>query len=189
MKSILFGGSFNPVHIGHVFMVETLVVEYGFEQVFIVPARVPPHKDLASGASSPDRLAMLREGMGRFSQVVIEEYELRRHAVSYTINTVRHVEQAYDITGQLSLLIGDDLVSGVGEWKDAAELAARTLLVIFHRNYSGEMDCAFEHTYVDNKIMPVSSNEIRERVRSSKAFKTLCPEAVSNYIEENGLYR
>jgi nicotinate-nucleotide adenylyltransferase len=123
----------------------------------------------------------------------IETYEIDRRGVSYTIDTVGYLESRLPVTGKLGLIIGDDLVDDFHTWKNAQELRERVDIVVATRDNGGVGGSAaasvlshFER--IDNSPLPVSSSEIRLRVREGRAFRYLVPERVHDFIVENGLY-
>ena len=176
MKIAMFGGSFNPVHNGHIELAKAVHEQAGYDKVLFVPAYHSPFKDLPSGASDDDRLCMLRLALAGFDWACIEDCELRRGGVSYTYDTVEFLEQKYAASGEfdknrdgkLGLVIGADLVAGFTHWYRAEELAAKVDIILARRNLDTPCDkpefayYELKHPYVD-----VSSSEIRDAVHKA----------------------
>ncbi|MGI5172622.1 nicotinate (nicotinamide) nucleotide adenylyltransferase [Treponema sp. OMZ 840] len=134
MKLAILGGSFNPVHKGHLFLAKQAADEYGYERVLFIPAREPPHKTLASGASDTDRLEMLKRALNEYgdNRFFIDDCELKRSGPSYTIDTVYDLEARYAgaLEGKIGLIIGSDLAADFGKWKNADLLAEKADIVL-----------------------------------------------------------
>jgi len=188
VKTAVIGGTFNPVHIGHLYLAEEVKKQFGYQRVIFVPSFIPPHKD-ADGSTRPeDRLEMLRRTVVD-TDIVVDDAEIRRGGVSYMIDTIKELLNTYTITGRIGLVIGDDLVAGLDSWKDWANLEKMIDLIIAHRNFSGRMECRYGHRYLDNLVLPISSRDIRERVKSGRAYRFLVPGEAFALINQRGLYR
>jgi len=185
----IFGGSFDPVHIGHLFIVEEARDVLDIEQVFFVPAYQPPHKNEAPQASAEDRLAMLELALQGRPGCSVLDWEIYRGGVSYTIETVERALNVFPRAAKPKLIIGDDLCADFGSWEQADRLLDLVELVIVTRGGSVESDTIKEYHLIDNSPLPVSSSDIRRRIAEGRSYRDLVPPAVFNYIEENGLYR
>lgn len=189
MRVAMLGGSFDPVHIGHLFIAEEAKVNLGYDRIVFVPAFQPPHKDNRPEAGDAARLEMLRRALNRREDFEIESYEIDRKGVSYTIDTVGYLESRLEVTGKLGLIIGDDLVGDFDSWKRSDELVDRVDIVVATRDGGRSMSPVLrDYARIDNSPLPVSSSEIRDRVRSGRAYRYLVPEGVYDYIRERGLY-
>lgn len=187
MRTVIIGGTFNPVHIGHLMLAEEVRLQEGFEQVVFVPSNKPAHK-VVNGTTVDQRLAMLRLALAGY-QVTIETCELAREGISYSIDTVRYVLDHYELSGRPALVLGDDLFASFDTWKDAAELSRIAELLVAHRTSAGRLTSVWPHRYLENKLLDVSSTEVRQRVAAGEAWRALVPPAVAAYIEDHGLYR
>jgi len=186
MKTVIIGGTFNPVHIGHLMLAEEVRIQEGFERVVFIPSNKPAHKEV-DGTTAAQRLEMLRLAVAGYD-VVLETCEMAREGISYSIDTVRYVREHYGLTGKPALVLGDDLFESYSTWKDARELSSLADLLVAHRKYPVELSSPFPHRYLTNKLIDVSSTEIRRRVRSGLAWRALVPPAVAAYMEKNHLY-
>lgn len=144
MKIALLGGSFNPVHNGHLLLALQAANEYGYERVLFIPAKDPPHKFIASGAREEERWAMLNLALDEFNDArfAADDCELRREGVSYTIDTVRALERRYKTRPEekFGLIIGSDLCADFGKWKEADLLAEITDILLGRRPPLGDED-------------------------------------------------
>lgn len=189
MRVAMLGGSFDPVHIGHLFIAEEAKVNLGYERIVFVPAFQPPHKDNRPEAGDTARLEMLRLAVNGRDDFEIESYEIDRKGVSYTIDTVGYLESRLEVTGKLGLIIGDDLVGDFDSWKRSAELVDRVDIVVATRDGARSASPVLrDYARIDNSPLPVSSSEIRTRARSGRAYRYLVPEGVYDYIRERRLY-
>lgn len=188
MKLLVLGGSFNPVHVGHLIMAEEARAEFGYDLVLLVPSLKPPHKALADEPGPAHRLEMLRLAVEDDPSLAVDDCELRRGGTSYTIDTLADLSSRYDIDGKPGLLLGDDLIPGFLSWRDPKGLAEAADLVCAHRSSAAELALPFPHRYAHNSIIGISSSMVRERAESGLPFRRLLAPAVYRYILEKGLY-
>jgi len=167
-------------------LAEEVRLQEAFERVVFVPSNKPAHK-VVDGTTVDQRLAMLRLALEGYP-VTVETCELAREGISYSIDTVRYVCDHYPLSGRPALVLGDDLFESFDTWKDAAELSRIAELLVAHRKYPGRLDSVWPHRYLNNKLIDVSSTELRERIRTGAAWRALVPPAVARYIENEGLY-
>lgn len=187
MKTVLLGGTFNPVHIGHLYLAEEVKLSLGYERVIFVPAYIPAHKEPDHSTTAEQRLEMLRCAVFN-TDFVVDSCEIQRGGISYTIDTIEEIIKNYTITEKPGLLIGDDLVEGFRKWKEWETLLEKVDLIVARRSYKEEVSCDFKHTYLNNLIIPISSSDVRERVKKGLSFRYFVPETVYSYIKENGVY-
>lgn len=188
MNLVIFGGSFNPVHIGHLHLAEEVRKKFSCETVVFVPAAVPPHKDGSDLADPSHRLRMLTLATIR-SDFIVDDCEIRRGGTSFTIDTVRDIIERYKPARKPGLLVGDDLAKDFGSWKSPEELARMTTIIVARREAAGGQEFDFEHTNISNLLVPISSSDIRRRIRAGEAYRFLLPPDVYDFIEAYGLYR
>lgn len=190
MRIAVLGGSFNPLHIGHLALADDVRARFGYDRVLLVPTSVPPHKALAYGATETDRLTMLRLACAGESWLVVDDCEIERGGVSYTIDTLVDLEKRYRKTleGKIGFVMGQDLVPGFSAWKEADRVAGMADLILALR--PGCENAVFDrpHLALENPPLPVSSSEIRRRIGEGKSWRYLVPDPVYRYIVEHGLY-
>jgi nicotinate-nucleotide adenylyltransferase len=188
VRLLLLGGSFNPVHLGHLVMAEELRSEFGYDLVLLVPSYKPPHKDIDREPGPEHRLAMLRLAVGGDPTMAVDDCELRRGGTSYTIDTLADISSRYEIEGKPGLVIGDDLIPGFPSWHRPEAIAATADLVCAHRGSDEELPLGYPHLYARNSLIRVSSSMVRERIAAGKPFRRLLEPSVYDYIVERGLY-
>lgn len=199
MRIAVFGGSFNPVHNGHLKLASVVREQAGYDRVVFVPAYHSPFKALPYGASDGDRVRMLELALAGKDWACIEDCELRRGGMSYTYDTIEYLERKYtdsgELDGKLGLVIGADLVAGFSMWRRAYELAAKVDIILARRSVNAEYgllhetpELPFKHYELGNPYVDVSSSEVRQAVHDRKKLGALVPECVCDYIFERRLY-
>lgn len=188
MTLAILGGTFNPVHLGHLSLAGEVQSRLRYDVILFVPAHIPVHKDMEVEVGAGHRLAMLELAVAASPAFRVDDCELRRGGPSYTFDTVRDILGRYPIEGKPGLIIGDDLVEGFDSWKNAPVLAEMTQLIVGHRISARKVQMDFPCVYVDNALLPASSSRIRARLRRGQSVTHLVPEAVLAYIERHGLY-
>lgn len=156
MKIAILGGSFNPLHIGHAMLAETMIKELGYEKVLFIPTCVPPHKEIAGGVSTKDRLGMVKAFCDSVpgNVFVLETCEVDRGGVSYTIDTLKYLYAKYkgEITGKPALLMGEEIAAQFHKWKDADKVAELSDITVVPR-YPDMFGQKFD-TYVQSLNKP-----------------------------------
>ena len=189
MRVALLGGTFNPVHIGHLYIAQCALEELGYDRIYFVPTSKPAHKEVEVEVGPRVRARMVELAVGRNPGFGCDDSEVCRGGTSYTIDTVRQLEERYRPEGRFGVLIGDDLLQGFPCWKEAERLAEAADLVVFHRNSIERVPFGYRHVYLNNMIVSVSSTEVRQSVRLGRTIRYLVPEPVRLFIERHGLYR
>lgn len=189
MKTVFLGGSFDPVHIGHLHLAEEVMIQFGYDQVVFVPAAEAPHKEPSGESTSAQRLEMLRAAVEGYLHFIVDDCEITRGGRSYTVETVPVLQARYSPEGRLGMIIGDDLLEGFLKWKAHEKIVEFVDIIVAHRQFVHRVEFAFPHRYVDNLRLPLSSREIRGRVAAGKAYRHIVPEPVFRYIERYMLYR
>ena len=178
----IYGGSFDPVHHGHLILARFALEKFVLEKIVFVPTRLSPHKN-ASVATAEARLQMLRSATEAEPQFAVDDCELQRDPPSYTIDTVEKIRQKYP-NAHLFLLIGDDNLAGLSSWRGFDELRKIVTLIILQRAVS---PVTHEYLSVDRRF-DISATEIRARIASARSIRYLVPGAVEQIIRRHGLY-
>ncbi len=189
MKLGLFGGSFDPVHLGHLLVAQAAREELDLTRLFCIPAAQSPFKPESKPTSANERLRLLRLALAGEAWCEIDEQEIKRGGVSYTIDTVRDYTRRFP-QARLFYLIGADHVEQLPKWREAAELARLAEFVVIPRPGQGEtqMPAPFRGRMLRGFPLGVSSSQIRERVKAGSPIDHLVPEAVAEAIRNNRLY-
>jgi nicotinate-nucleotide adenylyltransferase len=185
----LFGGSFDPVHLGHLLVAQAAREELSLDRLVFIPASQSPFKPEFPLASAADRLRMLRLALAGQTDCEVDDLEIRRGGVSYTIDTVREYDRQF-AGATLSYLIGADHVRQLPHWREATELARRVEFVVIPRPGETEtpLPAPFRGGHLHGVPLGVSSSEIRKRVRAGLCIDLLVGPAVAEAIRKNRLY-
>lgn len=135
MKIAILGGSFNPLHIGHLVLADSVCTELGYDKVLFVPVFRPPHKEMAEAAPAEDRLAMIKKAVAGDKRFEAEPCEIDRAGVSYTYDTVLYLAKKYEkkLTAKIGVILGSDLFADYNKWNHASELADMADLILARR--------------------------------------------------------
>lgn len=196
MKRLCFGGSFNPIHYGHLICARAAAEAGGFDKVILFPSAQPPHKpETFDMAPAQDRLAMCHAAIQGYTQLFgIHDLELRRPGASYTIDTVQILRaEGWE---EVNWLIGADMLNYLPQWHRIEELVEEVEFYVISRPGS-KLHWNMMPKYIrqlQNNVLPapeigISASLIRERVRTHRTIDWLTPQPVIDYIKAKGLYR
>jgi nicotinate-nucleotide adenylyltransferase len=203
MKRIaIFGGSFNPVHNGHLLVAQAVFETFGFDKLLLVPCQVSPFKQGQDGsvvADASHRLDMLRLAVGSDSRFDVCDIEAKRQGVSYTIDTVHQLMMHYQET-RFSLVMGMDSLLDLYRWRQANELVSLCDIVTVQRpgcdvkpslsdlHFPLDVSENILKNIVRGRLCDISSTEIRQRIAEGRSIRYLVPQAVEDYILQNNLW-
>ena len=195
----IYGGTFAPVHKGHVAAAEAFLKQMELDLLYIIPAGIPPHKQIDSADDPAHRLAMCELAFGGMKNVIVSDMEICRAGKSYTVDTLRALSGE---DRRLFLLMGTDMMLTLDEWREPEEIFRLCYPVYIRREQDPILEkriVAKNQLYLEKygKIarrlmadaIELSSTEIRERVKRGEPINTLVPTAVADYVERRGLYR
>jgi nicotinate-nucleotide adenylyltransferase len=185
----LFGGSFNPVHLGHLLVAKAALEELGLSALFFIPAAQSPFKPEMLLAPAEQRLRLLRLALAGQTRCRIDDQEIARGGVSYTIDTVRNYAERFP-KSELWYLIGSDHVRLLPKWRAADELAKLVRFAVIPRpgEGAGELPPTFRGTSLVGWPISLSASQVRERAKAGLALEGLVPDAVAEAIRNNRLY-
>lgn len=187
----IFGGSFNPPHLAHLIVAETMREHFQLDRVLWIPSRRPPHKPDDGLAAPEDRLAMTRLATADHPSFAVSEIELQREGVSYTVETVRTLQEDYP-GDTFYLLVGGDSLRDFASWYRSDEILRRVPLLVYRRPGAALPAIPPEQAprihVADAPLLDVSSTAIRARCREGRSIRYLVPDPVRAYIETHGLY-
>ncbi|MFA5089705.1 MAG: nicotinate-nucleotide adenylyltransferase [Candidatus Omnitrophota bacterium] len=187
MRIGILGGTFNPVHIGHLILAEETREKLSLDRIVFVPACLPPHKDQSDIASGGDRYAMLKMAIQGNPYFSVSDAEIRRKGHSYTIDTIKEFKGLYP-QDELYFITGSDLLKYLDDWKDLNEIIGMVRFLVATRpGYPLEEIPNYIAT-VAIRAVDISAFEIRQAIKENKSFRYLVPEAVFNYITQKRLY-
>ncbi|MDC0936760.1 nicotinate-nucleotide adenylyltransferase [Pirellulales bacterium] len=201
MRLGIFGGTFDPVHHGHLSVARCCFEQLRLDEVRFIPAAHQPHKSAAPRASADDRLAMIRLAIAENPYLMVSDREVRRGGRSFTVDTLRAVS-AEGPDADLYLLLGADSLADLPNWKEAAEICRLAIPAVVRRPGVPEPDPSIlqslvsearlreiQAAVVDMPEQDVSSSEIREQIAADRAWRDFVPGPTAEYIEQHGLYR
>ena len=190
MRLGIFGGTFDPLHVGHLIVADDVASALALDRVLFVPAGAHPLKGGSVEASALVRARMIREAIAGSERFVLDERELKREGPSYTIDTVNELAREHP-GAELYVLVGSDILKELHRWHRVGELAERARIIVMSRADVSARDAPevdIEYTRVEVAHIGISSTEIRERVRRGRAYRYLVPENVYRTIEKGALY-
>lgn len=170
MKIGILGGTFNPIHIGHLILAEEAREKLGLDKVIFVPAYLPPHKDNSDIAQASSRFEMANLAINGNEYFSVSDIEIKRNGRSYTIDTLREFKKAYP-QDDLFFIIGSDLLTYLDEWKDLKEIIKMVKFVAATRpGYPLESIPSYIQT-IPIRAVDISGFEIRRCVKEDKSFR------------------
>lgn len=191
----IFGGSFDPLHIGHYELAVQVKRELKLSELLIVPANDPPLKDKSCSASFADRLGMIKAAFDGMDGFAVSDIEKKLGGRSYTINTVRALREIYPPKTEFHLIIGGDQLFKLPEWFRYEALLKECRVTAVTRgdiSYAEMQEFANELGYVrvlNMDIPDISSTALREKLKNGEDVSGLIPGKALDYIRERGLYR
>ncbi len=188
----LFGGSFNPPHVGHQIIAEWIAEHAGLARVWWIPAAIPPHHTRKPLETGEHRLAMTRLAVRSNQRFDISTVELKRKGRSYTVDTVRELTARHP-EHTFSLIIGGDSLTSFPSWKQPETIIDMVPLLVYPRPEAGPPDLTdamqTRVAIVDAPLIGISSSEIRKKLYAGLSVRYLMPEEVIRYIDSHRLYR
>lgn len=201
MRLGIFGGTFDPVHYGHLLLAECCREQCRLDQVWFMPAAVPPHKAGLDITPAAARLEMLELATSGYPPFRVSRLELDRGGLSYTVETLAQLA-AEDATRELFLLLGADSLADLPNWREPARICQLAWPVVVHRAgvappdlavlrpwVPAERFAASEQLVVEMPQVGLASRELRHRVRHGQSIRFRTPRAVESYIAAQNLYR
>ena len=185
----VFGGSFDPVHNGHVMIARSALAELELDRLIVMPAAQSPFKPDQTLAPAAARNISIRAAFSGEPEIEISSWELDRGGVSYSIETLRALAAEHP-EAQLFYLIGADHVATLPQWREAAALAAAATFVVVPRPGAPEeaFPKPFRGRYLQGKPMAISASEIRERLRAGRSVANFVPPPVAQLLNSMQIY-
>ena len=194
----LYGGSFDPVHKGHVRVARAFVRQFKPEKLIVMPCRIPPHKEKSGEASDAARLRMLKATFARDKKIEVSDYELKKDGVSYTVETLRDLKARYP-DDVIFLVVGADMYLSLREWKEPDEIFRLCEPCVYRRGKTDketrafaaelERDFGVKTHFIRGRLENFSSTDLRDELARDERVGSAVPKAVRRFIDETGVYR
>jgi nicotinate-nucleotide adenylyltransferase len=188
MKIGILGGTFNPIHYGHLILGEQVSGQLGLEKVIYVPSYVPPHKNKKEILSVPHRYTMTRLAIADNAHFVVSDIEMRRKGTSYTVDTILQIQKIYP-GAELFFICGSDLVSELPTWKNLDGILKMARFVLAKRPGFGKRLKGKSFLKIHVAQVDISSSLIRSLIKQRRSIRYLTPDSVAAYIEKHKLYK
>lgn len=186
----IFGGTFDPIHNGHLITAQSVKEIRNLEKIIFIPAYISPHKQHAKASSAQHRLNMLKLAVDEIPFFEYSDFEIKQHSISYTIDTLREFKKHYD---EIDLIIGYDNIFQFHTWKEPDEIFKMANVVVLKRKSSHPLDFIDKYVeaaqFVETRGIEISATDIRNRVHADLPIYYLVPEKVLEYISKNKLYK
>ena len=185
MKIGVFGGTFDPVHVGHLAIAQAALESAKLDRVVFVPARRSPLKESGPAASGDDRYAMLVAATKAEPRFSVSRVELDREGPSFTVDTLEELRKE----GDLFLILGSDAVSDLARWKSPYRIRQLATILVARRPGAPDLDGGAGAVVFDAPCLDISSRELRARAARGLSLRYLVPDEVWRHIDRTGLYR
>ncbi|MDR4497712.1 MAG: nicotinate-nucleotide adenylyltransferase [Candidatus Scalindua sp.] len=206
----ILGGTFNPIHKGHLIMAEEVYQYHRLSKIIFIPTNIPPHKDAEYLANAQHRYQMVKEAIREYENFEVSDIEIKREGKSYTIDTIKEIliantpspdSRMGNIACEVFLILGSDSLQELVLWKNIKSLSELCYFVIVNRpGYTTNVphtltdiigkdkSLDMERLRVEIEPVKISSTDIRKRVKMETTIRDLVPQCVEIYIREHGLY-
>ncbi len=206
MKTIIFGGTFNPIHFGHLYLIHTIAEQTDYQRMILLPSREPVHKSYREQINQEQRLELIYRGIEDYHRyygsdrqidIVVDTCELTREAASYTYMSVTDIYQRYDIDGTLGIVVGDDLVEDLSSWYRYEDLVHLVYFLVITREKETKsrrnLPVGVNGRWIDVEPIEVSSSHIRRLLSTGagdiQELHSLLSDGVLDYILDHELYK
>ncbi len=188
MKIGILGGTFNPVHIGHLILAEEARVHLKLDKVIFVPCYLPPHKSSKGVIAAPHRLNMLERAVAAHPDFYVSDIETKAKVKSYTFSTLEKLREVYAYPVKLFLIVGSDALEELPHWKNFGRIARLAEVVVAERPEFPVKRRPSWARIIQVTRVGISSSDVRDRIKKGLPIRYLVPEKVESYIVKNRLY-
>ncbi len=197
MRIGILGGTFDPVHLGHLILAEQCREQASLDEVWFVPAGTPPHKQQQTISPAADRIAMLELATAGHAQFLVSDIEIKRQGTSYTVETLASLASEDD-SRELFLLLGADMLEDLPNWREPERILELAQLIAVNRGrqpasipeslQSRYPQAEARIQYAEMPAVAISATDLRERARKGRSLRYMTPRAVECYIHQKRLY-
>jgi nicotinate-nucleotide adenylyltransferase len=196
----VFGGTFDPVHYGHLLVAEQAAEKAGLDSILFMPSGIPPHKPLHTVSPAIHRFSMVNEAVAGNAGFSVSRVEIDRPGLTYTIDTLRELSASFDNSSSIRMIIGADVLDELETWRDFQEVSRLCGFVAITRpgipkerfiSQAERLSAKYgmHVCLIETPLMGISSSDIRKRVFEGLSIRYMTPETVIRYIEEHRLYK
>ncbi len=186
----IFGGTFDPIHHGHLITAQSVKEIRNLDKIIFIPAFISPHKQHEKASSAEHRIKMLKLALDEIPFFECSDFEIKQHTISYTVDTLREFKKYYD---DIDLIIGYDNIFKFHTWKDPDQILKLANIVVLRRKSSYPIEYIDKYVesaiFVQTRGIEISATDIRNRVHSNLPIHYLVPKEVEDYIYTNKLYK
>lgn len=194
----IMGGTFNPIHFGHLLLAETAYHQFGLDEVLFMPTKNPYYKNLSNTATEEDRVNMVCLAIEDNDHFCLSKEELDRDGTTYTVETLRNLTTA-NPDHKYFFIMGADSLYHIESWREPEEILRMAVILVAGRDGGGSSSLKSQIAYIMNKydadirllespVLEISSHGIRRRIKDGQSIRYLLPKKVADYILEHGLY-
>jgi nicotinate-nucleotide adenylyltransferase len=191
----ILGGTFDPVHNGHVILAIEAVERLKLDRLIVIPAHQSPHKRDREAAPADVRLRLLKLAFVGVPSIEVDDLELRRAAPSFTVDTIAELQRRHR-DGDFVLLLGNDALAEFPRWREAERVGRACRVAVFRRGHAEEVVASVRKAMpglrleiLETPLIGISSTQVRERASQGRSLRGYVPDAVREEIERQGLYR
>jgi len=190
MKKIgILGGTFNPIHFGHLGIAHAAFEKLKLDKVIFIPSNMPPHKSSKNLIPGEERYKLIQKAIKDLPCFEVSDLEIKREGTSYSIDTVLSLEKSYKRKAKFFFIIGSDSYPTLNTWKRINEILQIVTFIVVNRHGIKKIKPKIKAQFIDMPELDISSTFVRKRITSGKTVEHLIPEAVIKYINKNKLYK
>jgi len=188
MKIGILGGSFDPIHNGHIKIAASAKYHFNLNKIIFVPLNQPWLRKEKTHARNNTRLEMCELAVKQYESFEVLDIDIKRGGITYMIDTLEDIKKIYNKANSFSIIIGDDNLEDIGEWKDFNKLCELADFIVAPRKETEKIEKK-GFSYLNIKNLEVSSSQIRRKIKKNENWANLVPETIIKYIAEKNLYK
>ena len=188
MRIGILGGTFDPIHLGHLHLAKKVRDRLLLNKVIFIPTNLPPHKKNIRVTQARHRYDMIKLAIGNYKRFEVSDVELKRKGRSYSVETLKHFRKRHGLAAEIFFITGSDSLTALNKWKSLKRILRLCKFVIVKRPRFKIRGTPGEFIVLDVDAKDISSTKIRNRVRSGQGIGKFVPKKVKKYIQRHDLY-